>query len=701
MKVSMPHMGKYSTPIIKQLGEYLGWEIIMPPRPSDRTVELGSKYMAELMCLPAKITLGTMIEACEMGAEHLIMFDSCLTDNNDVWTQRGLVKPSGVKLRDKLLSLNEDTREIGWTEVKRIFQRTAQEIIKIEMETSGGIKTLEVTPEHPIYAKRNNQWQWIKAGELIIGDILYTSGSWSKKVIMTGDSNPYRKYPHLRKKQSEYLRRNNPLFDPIIKAKHDESMKLAGAQISITMKERGVNVGDKNGLRKHPEKNPMRDPLARAKLSATLKTLPSAVLKYYTREEWGKKMSAALRRDPERLRKFQSAGANAIVRFPSVRYPNKVEKAYIELGLPISYIGNKQLRVGRFFPDFIANGQKKLIEIHHPYWCGVAGLSWQEYCEERYLSYAQEGYEVIFIDARCSVGEGKKLISDFLNNGRKVIKIERYFKNITVYNYFCLPNNNYYVNGVLTHNCGTCRLKTYWILQQRALNKLGYNVVIHPVRLGKGAPYDIKAVDPSVPLWKAWWAFIKVLQRVIELDKKLWVEIPEESNLVKIGIVGEIFSILEPAVNKNLIKKIEKMGALVHNSLPLSYFIFKDFYNRGWMKRRGMDRQTFLAARKKAHEYFPKEIGGHGVESIIHTIYYGMKGFDGVIHVEPFACMPESTVSAIIDDISHDYSIPVMRLIFDAHTAETGLNTRLEAFVDILQRRKVALRRKQDGITVC
>ena len=254
---------------------------------------------------------------------------------------------------------------------------------------------------------------------------------------------------------------------------------------------------------------------------------------------------------------------------------------------------------------------------------------------------------------------------------------------------------------IMFDSCGTCRLKTYWILQQRALNKLGYNVIIHPVRLGKGAPYDIKAIDPSVPLWKAWWAFIKVLQRVIELDKKLWVEIPEESNLVKIGIVGEIFSILEPAVNKNLIKKIEKMGALVHNSLPLSYFIFKDFYNRGWMKRRGMDRQTFLAARKKAHEYFPKEIGGHGVESIIHTIYYGMKRVGGGIHVEPFACMPGSKVAAIIDDVSYDYSIPVMRLIFDAHTAETGLNTRLEAFVDILQRRKVALRRKQDGITVC
>jgi len=241
---------------------------------------------------------------------------------------------------------------------------------------------------------------------------------------------------------------------------------------------------------------------------------------------------------------------------------------------------------------------------------------------------------------------------------------------------------------IMFDSCGTCRLKTYWILQERVLRKLGYNVKVHPVRLGKGTPHDIREVDPSIPLWKAWWAFIKVLYRVSEIDKRLWVDILEESNLVKIGLVGEIFTILEPTINKNLIQKIEKMGALVHNSLPLSYFIFKGLYNRGWMKRRGVDRQTFLAAKKQSHEYFPKEIGGHGIESIIHTIYYGMRGFDGVIHILPFACMPESTVAAVVDDVGHDYNIPVMRLMFDAHTGETGLNTRLEAFVDILKRKK-------------
>ena len=244
---------------------------------------------------------------------------------------------------------------------------------------------------------------------------------------------------------------------------------------------------------------------------------------------------------------------------------------------------------------------------------------------------------------------------------------------------------------IMFDSCGLCRLKTYWILQERVLRKLGYDVTVHPIRLGKNLPGDICAIDPSISHWKAWAAFFKLLREVFKLDKKLWYEIPEESNLVKIGLVGEIYTLLEPSVNKQIIRKVEKMDALVHNSLPLSYFVFKGFYNRGWLKRRGVDRQVWLEAKVLADKYFPKEIGGHGNESIIHTIYYALKKFDGVIHMLPFPCMPESTVAVILDDVSHECHIPVMRLIFDVQTGESGLNTRLEAFVDILQRKKEVL----------
>lgn len=241
---------------------------------------------------------------------------------------------------------------------------------------------------------------------------------------------------------------------------------------------------------------------------------------------------------------------------------------------------------------------------------------------------------------------------------------------------------------IMFDSCGLCRLKTYWILQQRALSKKGYKVKVHPIRLGWRILQDIKKINPGLSYWQATKALYKLFRQVMEIDRELWPNIDENSNQVKVGIVGEIYTILEPTINKKLVEKMRKMGALVHNSLPLSYFIFKRLYNWGLLKRRGVDRTVFLKAKKLAHKYFPKEIGGHGNESIIHTLYYAMRNYDGVIHLFPFPCMPEATVSPILDEISHTYNMPVMRLIFDTHTAEAGLNTRLEAFIDILKRRR-------------
>jgi len=235
---------------------------------------------------------------------------------------------------------------------------------------------------------------------------------------------------------------------------------------------------------------------------------------------------------------------------------------------------------------------------------------------------------------------------------------------------------------IMFDSCGLCRQKAYWILQQRALRKLGYSATVHPVRLGLGTPRDIQAIDPSIPFWKAWCGFIKAIRWVFEHEKG--AEVPNDSQ-VKIGIVGEIYTVLEPAVNKNLIKKLEKMGASVHNFLTLSYFISEKFHLKGWMSH--ADREILQMAMRKSHEYFPLEIGGHGNEAITFAIYYALKKFDGVIHLLPFPCMPEATVSPVLDDISRDFGIPVMRLIIDTHTAEAGLDTRLEAFVDILERK--------------
>jgi benzoyl-CoA reductase/2-hydroxyglutaryl-CoA dehydratase subunit BcrC/BadD/HgdB len=54
----------------------------------------------------------------------------------------------------------------------------------------------------------------------------------------------------------------------------------------------------------------------------------------------------------------------------------------------------------------------------------------------------------------------------------------------------------------------------------------------------------------------------------------------------------------------------------------------------------------------------------------------------------PFTCMPEIVAQNILTRVSKEQGIPILTLISDEHTAEAGVVTRLEAFVDLLARQQ-------------
>ena len=91
---------------------------------------------------------------------------------------------------------------------------------------------------------------------------------------------------------------------------------------------------------------------------------------------------------------------------------------------------------------------------------------------------------------------------------------------------------------------------------------------------------------------------------------------------------------------------------------------------------------------KLAEPYLKTLIGGHGRETVGSAIYYSNMGFDGVIQLLPLNCMPEIVAKSILSAVSKDIDFPVMTLVLDEMTGEAGFLTRLEAFVDLLQRRR-------------
>ncbi|NHJ48701.1 MAG: hypothetical protein FK733_13030 [Asgard group archaeon] len=74
---------------------------------------------------------------------------------------------------------------------------------------------------------------------------------------------------------------------------------------------------------------------------------------------------------------------------------------------------------------------------------------------------------------------------------------------------------------------------------------------------------------------------------------------------------------------------------------------------------------------------------------ILGTIMHFLesKTVDGIIHILIFSCGPDSIAGEMASQFSkRDPLVPLLQLVFDELTAETGLKTRLEAFTDMLRR---------------
>ncbi|TYP54272.1 acyl-CoA dehydratase activase-related protein [Thermosediminibacter litoriperuensis] len=168
----------------------------------------------------------------------------------------------------------------------------------------------------------------------------------------------------------------------------------------------------------------------------------------------------------------------------------------------------------------------------------------------------------------------------------------------------------------------------------------------------------------------------EILERMAEIKKD-----PDKLP-VKIGLVGEIYTVLEPFVNLFVERQLGELGAAVERSI----------YITEWVRENLLP--SFLKPKehgqvlKLAEPYIRCFVGGHGQESIAQIVKYSREGFDGVIHLLPFTCMPEIVAKSTIPSVARIHSIPVMTLVLDEHSAEAGVRTRLEAFVDLIRQKK-------------
>lgn len=296
---------------------------------------------------------------------------------------------------------------------------------------------------------------------------------------------------------------------------------------------------------------------------------------------------------------------------------------------------------------------------------------------------------------------------------------------------------------VMSGGVGPCRFGYYAQVQREILRDLGYHyeiVVVEPPDTHfSELTQKIKYLSNGKPLWRVvkavrfgWvkartmdvieqkvqqvrarekvkgtadtiyrWALKgidegKDIKSVWQMEKKAIHElenIPQDQDkpVLKVAVIGEIYTILEPFVNLDIEKHLGRLGVEVNRSIYLSHWV-NDHLFMG-LARVGSSKDAV----KLAPPYLRHFVGGHGQETVGSAVRYAQEGYDGVIQLAPLTCMPEIVAQSILPVVSEKEGIPVMTIYLDEQSGEAGLVTRLEAFIDLLYR-KTDLKKRRGQI---
>lgn len=176
---------------------------------------------------------------------------------------------------------------------------------------------------------------------------------------------------------------------------------------------------------------------------------------------------------------------------------------------------------------------------------------------------------------------------------------------------------------------------------------------------------------------------LKKAQKQIDEEMKK-VEINTDREVLHVDITGEIYVVNDEFSNQNIEKELGRMGVQVRRSLTVSSFLKDAIIPKVFRKG-----ETHLQrADRLAKPYLMRDIGGDALECVSDVAYANERGIDGIIHISPFTCMPEIMSQNIFPAMRENCEIPILPLIMDEQTGRAGYITRIEAFVDLMRRRK-------------
>jgi len=280
--------------------------------------------------------------------------------------------------------------------------------------------------------------------------------------------------------------------------------------------------------------------------------------------------------------------------------------------------------------------------------------------------------------------------------------------------------------NTLVQTGGVCRLGYYGELDEQILRDLGYNVrFINMAKAQYSKPItfynEFKEINPNMSLKKIA-KILPVVLRMVEyideiedyirknigfeiekgtfesvhkeflsklrtvrtkkelnnvyhkyLKKFKEIEVNKPKSPLRVGIVGEYYTIMEPFSNHYIEKELAQMGIVVDRWMNITNSLLH---------------RPDKKVKEHIKNYAKYDMGATSMYTIDRALEYAKKGYDGIIHVKSSGCTPEIDAMPVLQNISADYKIPILYFSFDSQTSDTGIQTRLEAFYDMIIMRK-------------
>ncbi|MFA7658559.1 MAG: acyl-CoA dehydratase activase-related protein [Candidatus Gastranaerophilaceae bacterium] len=153
------------------------------------------------------------------------------------------------------------------------------------------------------------------------------------------------------------------------------------------------------------------------------------------------------------------------------------------------------------------------------------------------------------------------------------------------------------------------------------------------------------------------------------LQGKVLIEKNDKEYPISVALASHAYNIYDERTSMKIIDKLKDMDVKVYSALQLTKEQMEEGIN------------TLSQRAYWANEHEMTGCAGH---------YLKENKIDGIITLTAFGCGPDSLMVERITRKSKQFNKPLLNLTIDEHTGEAGFITRLEAFVDMLYRKKRA-----------